>query len=295
MAVSAAQVRELRECTGAGMMDCKKALEATDGDIQRAIEELRKTGLARADKKAGRTAAEGIIAIKVAASGKEAIMLDINCETDFVARGEDFLAFVEQVADAALAASHVSDVDALLAFALPNNAGTVDELRKALVAKVGENINIRRFVRTGGDAAHIGTYLHGNRIGVLVELEGGDAALSKDIAMHIAASHPLVVAPADVSAELIEKEKEIYQAQAAASGKPQAIVEKMVEGRLRKYLDEVSLMGQPFVRDPDQTVAALLEKNHAKVLRFNRFEVGEGIGKETENFVEAVMAQVHGS
>lgn len=289
-AVTAAQVKELRERTGAGMMECKKALEAVGGDIQLAIEELRKSGRAKADKKAGRVASEGVILIRTSSDGKQAVMLEINCETDFVARDENFLAFTDAAANAALAAK-VTDVAALNALLL--GGVSIEETRQTLVAKVGENIHIRRvvFMET---AAPIGTYLHSNRIGVLVELDSDHPELAKDIAMHIAASKPLVISPEDVPADIVEKEKEIYMAQAAGSGKPQDIIEKMVGGRLKKYLDEVSLLGQPFVKDPNTVISSLLGKNRAKVLAFTRFEVGEGIEKEAEDFVEAVMSQVHG-
>lgn len=294
MAVTAAQVKELRERTGAGMMECKKALEATDGDMQRAIEELRKSGRAKADKKASRVAAEGVVIIKATADGKQAVIIEINSETDFVARDENFLAFAEAVATTALAAQ-VQDVAALATLPLAGQSGTIDEARQALIAKVGENIHVRRVMTTTSDQVVLGTYLHGSRIGVIVEVEGDNADLAKDIAMHIAASKPMVISPDDVSAEIVEKEKEIYMAQAATSGKPQEIVEKMVAGKLKKFVDEVSLLGQPFVKDPDVLVSALLSKHRAKVVNFTRFEVGEGIEKESEDFVEAVMAQVNAS
>lgn len=296
MAVTAAQVKELRERTGSGMMECKKALEATQGDIELAIEELRKTGRAKADKKASRVAAEGAIFIATSDDGKHTVMLEINSETDFVARDENFLAFANAVLAEALKAK-TTNIEALSALSLSGQAGvTVEEARKALIAKVGENINIRRISLTSNsDTAITGTYLHGNRIGVVVQLDTHNPELAKDIAMHVAASKPLVIAPENVPAELVEKEKEIYLAQAAGSGKPQDIIEKMVNGKLKKYLDEISLMGQPFVKDPDVLVSSLLNKSRAKVLSFTRFEVGEGIEKTTEDFVEAVMAQVHGS
>ncbi len=294
MSVSATQVKELRERTGAGMMECKKALEVTGGDVQLAVEELRKTGRAKADKKAGRVAAEGIVLIQASSDGKQAMMIEVNSETDFVARDDNFLRFVDAVATTALQAK-AKEVSALSASSLAGHGNTtVEEARQALVAKVGENIHVRRLAFV--DIAHtIGTYLHSNRIGVLVELDVNNPELAKDIAMHIAACKPVVVAPEDVPHDIVEKEREIYLAQAAGSGKPQDIIEKMVNGRLKKFLDEVSLLGQPFVKDPNMTVAALLSKNRAKVVAFVRFEVGEGIEKETENFVEAVMSQVQGS
>lgn len=292
MSVSAAQVKELRERTGAGMMECKKALEITKGDIALAVEELRKSGRAKADKKSGRIAAEGAIFIRLSSDGKSAILLEINSETDFVARDENFLKFASEVADVALA-HQANDVATLANLSL--NSGTkIEEARLALIAKVGENIHLRRVVFIS--AAHdVGTYLHGNRIGVVVQLDVDNKELAKDVAMHIAASKPLFIAPEDVSSDIVAKEKEIYMAQASGSGKPQDIIEKMVAGRIKKYLDEVSLLGQPFVKDPNVTMGSLLQKNRAKVVSFTRFEVGEGIEKEKEDFVEAVMSQVQGS
>lgn len=292
MSISAAQVKELRERTGAGMMECKKALEATKGDVGLAVEELRKSGRAKADKKAGRVAAEGTIIIQSSQDGKHALMLEVNSETDFVARDENFLAFANAVAKAALA-HKINDIVALNNMALDNGM-KVEEARQALVAKVGENIHVRR-VAYAESANRIGAYLHGNRIGVIVELDADNMELARDIAMHIAASKPLVIHPDEVPADIVAKEKEIYLAQAAGSGKPQEIIEKMVQGRMKKYLDEVSLLGQPFIKDPNVTVANLISKSRAKVISFARFEVGEGIEKETEDFVEAVMSQVQGS
>jgi elongation factor Ts len=294
MVVTAALVKELRERTGAGMMECKKALEATHGDLELAIEELRKSGRAKADKKAGRVAAEGIVVVQTSTDGKHAVMLEVNSETDFVARDENFLAFVAAVAKTALAAK-VATIEALSTLILEGSELTVEDARKTLVAKVGENIHVRRIALINTPANNVGTYTHGNRIGVLVEVEGGNQELAKDVAMHIAACKPLVISQTDVPADLIAKEKEIYLAQAASSGKPQEILEKMVAGKLKKYLDEVSLMGQPFVKDPETLVANLLGKNKAKVVSFTRFEVGEGIEKETEDFVEAVMSQIQAS
>ena len=294
MTVTAAQVKELRERTGAGMMECKKALEASKGDMQHAIEELRKSGRAKADKKASRIAAEGVVMLRTTNDGKYAVMVEINSETDFVARDENFLAFAEAVVNTALA-TKTHDVQALIKLPLAGVHTTIEEARQALIAKVGENINIRRIASTHLNADAIGTYLHGGRIGVIVELEGDNQELAKDIAMHIAASKPLVVSPEDVPSDVIAKEKEIYMAQAAGSGKPQDIIEKMVNGKLKKFLDEMSLLGQPFIKDPEVLVANLLNKQRVKVIGFTRFEVGEGIEKEAEDFVHAVMAQVHGS
>ncbi len=292
MAITAALVKELRERTGAGMMECKKALVETGGDIETAIELMRKTGLAKADKKAGRIAAEGLIVFKASDDGKRAVMVEVNCETDFVTKGDDFINFANGVAETALEAQP-ADIDALLATAI-DGADSVADATKALIAKIGENINVRRFVaRSTGGA--LGCYLHGGRIGVMVELQGGDEALARDVAMHVAASNPACVAEADVPAGMIEKEKEIFAAQAAESGKPAEIVEKMVAGRIKKYLKEVTLLGQPFVKDPDQTVGQLVENAGASVVGFERLEVGEGIEKKTENFAEEVMAQARGN
>lgn len=292
MAITAALVKELRERTGAGMMECKKALVETDGDIDVAIEHMRKTGLAKADKKAGRTAAEGLVVFKSSADGKKAALVEVNCETDFVTKGDDFINFANAVAQAALE-GEPADIDALLA--LPLEGGdSIADTTKALIAKIGENMNVRRFVTKTTDGV-LGVYLHGGRIGVMVELQGGDEALAKDIAMHIAASKPACVSEADVPAELIEKEKEIFAAQAAESGKPAEIIEKMVAGRIKKFLKEVTLLGQPFVKDPDQTVEQLLKTAGATVVGFDRLEVGEGIEKKVENFAEEVMAQAQGS
>ncbi|MCD6039102.1 MAG: tsf [Gammaproteobacteria bacterium] len=293
MSVSAVQVKELRERTGAGMMECKKALEVTGGDIQLAAEELRKTGRAKADKKARRVAAEGVVLIQLSTDGTHAVMVEINSETDFVARDENFIGFANAVAATALEKTP-QDVAALSHLPLAGSNAKVEEARQALVAKVGENISMRRLAFAGATHA-IGTYLHGHRIGVLVELDSNNPEIAKDIAMHIAACKPLVIAPEDISHDIVEKEREVYFAQAAGSGKPPEIVEKMVNGRLKKFLDEVSLLGQAFVKDPNITVAALLNKNRIKVLAFTRFEVGEGIEKDTEDFVEAVMSQVQGS
>ncbi|MBK7540252.1 MAG: elongation factor Ts [Candidatus Competibacteraceae bacterium] len=288
--ITAALVKELRERTGSGMMECKKALQETGGDIEAAVELMRKAGQAKADKKASRVAAEGLIAIKHTTGA--AAMVEINCETDFVTKNDDFRAFVAAVAETALAVGPV-DLDALLAANMANGQ-SVEQNRRDCIAKIGENINVRRCVRFSNPKGVLGSYLHGTRIGVLVELAGGDAELAKDIAMHVAASRPLCVSAAQVPAEVVAKEKEIYAAQAATSGKPANIIEKMVEGRLRKYFDEITLLGQAFVKDPDQTVEKLLAARNAKVVRFERFELGEGIEKKADNFAAEVMAQVRG-
>lgn len=293
MSISAAMVKELRERTGSGMMECKKALVEAGGDLDAAIEIMRKAGLAKADKKSSRTAAEGRLVVKLSADGKQAAIAEINCETDFVAKADDFSEFADGVAQAILD-SGAATVDALVAAKLASGI-TIDERRRELVAKLGENINVRRFERFDVGAGIAVSYLHGTRIGVLVELTTADQALGKDVAMHVAASKPICVDDSEVPAETIAKEKEIFSAQAAASGKPANIVEKMVEGRIKKFLGEVTLVGQPFVKDPDQTVGALLKSKGAAVVRFVRFEVGEGIEKEESNFAEEVMAQVRGS
>jgi len=290
MSITAAMVKELRERTGSGMMECKKALVETNGDIEAAIENMRKSGLAKADKKAGRVAAEGQIGLVVADDGKTAAMVEVNSETDFVAKSDDFAGFVNGVAQLVLE-NDPADVDALNGMDMDGQS--VDERRKSLVAKLGENIQLRRFVRFATSGV-IGGYRHGDRIGVLVEATAGDQDMARDIAMHVAASRPLCVSEADVDPAVVEKEREIFSAQAAESGKPAEIVEKMVEGRIRKFLAEVTLVGQPFVKDPDQTVGKLVKSKGADVTRFSRFEVGEGIEKETTDFAAEVMAQVQG-
>ena len=289
MSISAEIVKTLRERTGAGMMECKKALIETGGDLDAAAEIMRKAGLAKADKKAGRIAAEGTIATAIGADGRTAVLVEVNCETDFVARQPEFQAFAADVARASLAAN-VTAADALAAVPLASGA-TVDETRRSLIAKIGEKIDLRRAGRLAAPD-RIGAYVHGTRIGVLAGLKGGDDTLARDIAMHVAAVNPQYVSPADVPADVVAKEREILAAQAAAEGKPAAIVEKMVEGRLRKYLAEICLTGQPFVKDPDTTVGELLARSKAEVSGFLRYEVGEGIERKHENFAAEVMAQV---
>lgn len=294
MNISAAMVKELRERTGSGMMECKKALVEANGDMELAIENMRKAGLAKADKKSGRIAAEGVIGVKVSADGKTVVMADVNCETDFVAKGDDFSGFVNDLVNALLSADVESD-EQLQALALANGQ-SVDETRRALIAKLGENITVRRFQKfvtaDGGQAC----YLHGSKIGVIVELTKADAELGKDVAMHIAASKPLCVSADQVAAESIEKEKEIFLAQQEEKikGKPADIVEKMVSGRINKFLAEVTLQGQAFIKDDSKTVAQLLKEKGNDVVRFARFEVGEGIEKKEEDFAAEVMAQVRG-
>lgn len=295
MAITAAMVKELRERTGAGMMECKKALVEADGDIEAAIEAMRKSGQAKAAKKAARTAADGVVVIRVAEDGKRAVMVEVNSETDFVAKDAGFAAFADAVAETALE-SGASDVETL--GGLPIRRGddtTIAAAREALVAKIGENIQVRRLLRFDDAKGTIYSYRHGVRIGVLVEIEGGDADLGKDLAMHVAASNPLCVSADQVPAETLAKERDIFRVQALESGKPENIVDKIIEGRVRKYLQEVTLLGQAFVKDPDTTVEKLLGQAGAKVLRFARIEVGEGIEKRQENFADEVMSQVRGS
>jgi elongation factor Ts len=281
-------VKQLRERTGAGMMECKKALVEADGDIEAAAEIMRKSGAAKADKKAGRVAADGAIKAWVSEDGKSAAILEINSETDFVAKDDNFQAFADQVL-AAVAAHRPESVEALSALAL-DNGQTVEESRQALIAKVGENIQVRRFetIETG---ASIACYLHGARIGVLVD-SSADDELARDIAMHIAAVNPQFVDRDAIPAEFVEKEKAILIAQAESSGKPPEIIEKMIQGRLNKFLAEVTLMGQPFVKDPDRTVAELMSDAGAEVSGFIRYEVGEGIEKKVEDFAAEVASQL---
>jgi len=293
MQITAAMVKELRERTGSGMMECKKALTEANGDIDVAIENMRKSGLAKADKKAGRVAAEGRIAIKISDDGKTAVIAEVNCETDFVSGGDDFLTFVNEVAATALE-NRPESVEALVGLAI-DGGQTIEEKRKEMVSKIGENIQVRRFELMQMDAGTFGSYLHGTRIGVLLGMENGNDDLIKDVAMHIAASRPTCVTEEQVPAELLAKEREILIAQAQDSGKPQDIIEKMVDGRIRKYLAEITLVGQPFVKDPDKTVGALLKDEGAEVTGFVRYEVGEGIEKKQENFADEVMAQVNAS
>lgn len=293
MNITAAMVKQLRERTGSGMMECKKALVDANGDIDAAVEQMRKAGLAKADKKSGRTAADGCICVKLSDDRKRAVIVEINSETDFVAKGDDFNAFAEAVALSALNAD-LESVDQLLLAEISASNKTVEDARRELIAKLGENINVRRFQQFGAADGVINCYLHGKRIGVMVEMEGGDSELAKDVAMHIAASKPICVNEADVPKETIVKEKDIFAAQAEASGKPPEIIEKMVEGRIKKFLGEITLTGQPFIKDPDQKVGALLKSKGASVIRFVRYEVGEGIQKKEENFAAEVMAQVRG-
>jgi elongation factor Ts len=293
MSVTAEAVRQLRERTGAGMMECKRALVESGGDLDAAAELMRKQGLAKADKKAARIAADGVIVLERAADGHAAAMVEINCETDFVAREQDFRRFAADVVRLAITHRPI-DVEGLLAAELAAGE-SVDQRRRALVAKIGENISVRRSVvlQTSGV---LGAYLHGTRIGVLVALEGGTAELAHDLAMHIAASNPRYIGAADVPADVVAKEREILngqaQQEAEKSKKSPEIVAKMVEGRLRKALGEITLLGQPFVKDPERTVEKLLQASKARVVAFERFEVGAGIEKKQGDFVAEVMAQV---
>jgi elongation factor Ts len=288
MQVTAAMVKELRERSGAAMMDCKKALVETDGDIDGAIDHMRKSGAAKDAKKAGRIAADGAIVIQV--GDDSAVIVEINSETDFVAKDENFTTFASHVATSILQ-NKPADVDELADIQLADQSGTIENNRQLLSAKVGEKISIRRFTMVDTGSNILAQYLHGNRIGVLVALQGGDEALAKDIAMHIAASNPVCIGEEDVPAGLIEKEREVQIAQAEQSGKPAEIIEKMVTGRIRKFVSEITLTGQSFVKDPDKTVGILLKHNSATVTSFIRYEVGAGIEKKEDNFAEEVMAQ----
>lgn len=287
MAITAGMVKELRERTGVGMMECKGALTETGGDMEKAVDLLRAKGMAKADKKAGRTAAEGTIAIVMSADKKRAAIVEVNCETDFVGKSDEFNEFANAAAQAALD-SNATDIDSLLAAKMADGK-TVDERRRELISKIGENMSIRRFeiIETSGA---IGTYRHGDKIGVVVNLEGGDETFGRDLAMHVAASRPIAIDASGVDAETIERERAIAQTKADESGKPANIVEKMVEGAIRKFMEEVTLLSQPFVKDPDTTVGNLLKKNNVSVKHFVRLEVGEGIVKETVDFAAEVAA-----
>lgn len=291
MAITASQVKELRERTGAGMMECKKALVETDGDIEAAIEQMRKSGQAKAAKKAGRIAAEGVIVLSFNEDGTQAAMLEVNCETDFVGKDANFTSFADAVAEKVLDGG-AEDVPGLMEQALHEGEDTtINQAREALVTKLGENMNVRRFARFQSGNGKLTSYSHGVRIGVVVEVEGGDDELGKDLAMHVAATNPVCLSSEEMPQDLLEKEREIVIAQAKESGKPDNIVEKMVDGRMRKFLAENTLLGQPFVKDPDTTVEKLLKSKGASILQYQRFEVGEGIEKKKENFAEEVMAQ----
>jgi elongation factor Ts len=296
MNITADAVKQLRERTGAGMMECKKALVEANGDLEAAAEAMRKSGLAKADKKASRVAAEGTIVAELSADGRQGVLVEVNCETDFVGKQDDFIAFAKDVAKATLA-SGASEPDAVLA-QKGADGQALEERRRVLIAKIGENITVRRIARVTAEGA-LGAYLHGSRIGALVALKGpgADAALAKDLAMHVAAINPQFVDSTQVPAEELAKEREIQMAKAEneSKGKPQDVLAKMVEGRLRKHLAEITLVGQPFVKDPDTTVEKLLKKADATVTAFARLEVGAGIEKKQENFAEEVAAQVKAS
>ena len=294
MAITASMVKELRERTGAGMMDCKKALGETDGDMEAAVQLLRTSGAAKADKKAGRVAAEGVVSIYVSDDNKLGVIVEVNSETDFVAKGDDFQQFAADIASTA-AASNPADVEALNAMKL-DSGETVDEARRNLIAKLGENITVRRFQRIEAEGdARISSYQHGLKIGVLVSTTGGRDDLGRDLAMHIAASRPVCVSPDDVPADIVEKEKAVFIAQAEESGKPPEIIEKMITGRINKFLNEVALEGQAYVKEPDQKVGQLLKSENASVQDFARLEVGEGIEKKVEDFAAEVAAQAKGA
>jgi elongation factor Ts len=290
MSITASMVKELRERTGAGMMECKRALVAANGDLDAAAEVLRKSGQAKANKKASRIAADGRVVI--AQDGNKAVIVEVNSETDFAAKDANFVGFADAVVAAALA-SGASDVEVFAAEKLADGR-TVEVARTELIAKIGENIGVRRIGSVASDGV-IAHYTHGARIGAIVALDGGDATLARDIAMHVAASNPTCIDESGVPAETLESERRILTEQAQDSGKPPEIIEKMVTGRINKYLKEITLLGQPFVKDPDISVAELLNAGNATVTSFVRFEVGEGIEKKEDNFVEEVMAQVKGA
>src|SRR5215469_1977526 len=292
MNITADAVKQLRERTGAGMMECKRALVETKGDLDAAAELMRKQGLAKADKKATRVAAEGVVVIAKAPDARTAAMVEVNCETDFVAREQEFRAFALAVAECALA-TRPADLAALGQARLASGE-SVEERRRALVARIGENISVRRLV-VMSSPEHLGAYVHGTRIGSLVAIKGGTPALAYDLAMHVAASNPRYLSTAQVPAEVVAKERDILTEQAQGEGKPPEIVAKMVEGRLRKALSEITLAGQPFVKDPDVTIEKLLKGAKAEVTAFERFEVGAGIEKKADDFVADVMAQVKGA
>ena len=287
MSITASMVKELRDRTGAGMMECKRALVETDGDLDAAVEFLRKSGQANADKKSSRIAADGRVV--VAADGDKAVVVEINSETDFVAKDENFIAFAESVAAVALE-SGTTDV-AVLANNKVADGRSVEEARTELVAKVGENIAVRRIESISADGV-LASYTHGARIGAVVALDGGDETLARDIAMHVAASNPMYIDESGVPAETLQSERRILTEQAQDSGKPPEIVEKMIAGRINKYLKEITLLGQPFVKDPDVSIAKLLDAAGARVSAFVRIEVGEGIEKKQENFADEVMQQI---
>ena len=288
--ITAQAVKDLRKKTGLGMMDCKKALTETDGDMEAAIDLMRTSGAAKAAKKAGRVAAEGLINVSIADDGKTAIILEVNSETDFVTKGDAFIDFVNTLGALALKTTP-TNIEEFLSQTL-DNGDSLEKAREDIVAKVGENVAIRRVQTVTVDNGVIGAYKHGERIAVLTVLEGGDETLAKDIAMHIAATRPECITEEELSSDLLEREKAIFVEQARESGKPDNIIEKMIVGRMKKFVGEVTLYGQAFVKDPDTTVGALAKSNNAEVKSFIRFEVGEGIEKKEENFAEEVAAQM---
>ncbi len=293
MSITAAMVKELRDRTGSGMMECKRNLKEANGDMELAIENMRKSGLAKADKKAGRVAAEGAVGIKASEDGKSVAMVEINSETDFVVKSDDFKGFVSEITDALLS-NDVDSIEELSEMVLANGE-SVEMTRRALIAKVGENISVRRFEKYSNVDGGTACYLHGGKIAVIIEMGKKDAELGKDIAMHIAAVNPTCVSEEQVSEELIQKEKDIFTAQALESGKKPEIVEKMITGRIKKFLAEVTLEGQAFIKNDKMTVAQLTKSKDNSVVRFTRFEVGEGIEKEEVDFAEEVRAQAKAS
>ena len=289
MAITAALVKELRDRTGAGMMDCKKALVETNADLEAAIDLMRASGAAKAAKKAGRVASEGLVNVTISDDNKQAAILEVNSETDFVTKGSAFIDFVDSLGRLALK-NKPESVESFLGQKL-DSGETVDEARENIIAKIGENISVRRVQIISTETGILGAYKHGDRIAVLTVLASQDSALAKDVAMHIAASRPECISEDQLSEELLEREKEIFIEQARESGKPDNIIEKMIVGRMKKFVNEVTLYGQSFVKDPDVTVGELVKSNNSKVESFVRYEVGEGIEKKEDNFVEEVMAQ----
>lgn len=292
MSISAQLVKELRERTGAGMMECKKALVETNGDIEAAVDHMRKTGLAKADKKAGRIAAEGTLVFSASADNKEITLAEVNCETDFVAMGDEFQAFAKRVAEVAREQG-LTNVEALSAAEFANGV-SIDDRRRELIAKIGENMSVRRVITLKTAAGTLGSYLHGKKIGVLVEIEGGDAELAKDLAMQIAAGNPIALDAQSLPQDFLDRENEIHRSKAQDSGKPANVIEKMVEGAMKKLFSEVTLLGQKFIKDQDITIEELLKRKNAKVIQYVRYELGEGIEKEESDFVAEVMAQAKG-
>lgn len=289
MTITAALVKELRERTGAGMMDCKKALVETNADLEAAIDLMRASGAATAAKKAGRVASEGLVNVAISDDHKSAVILEVNSETDFVTKGQAFIDFVNALGKLALK-NKPESVATFLTQTL-DSGETVDEAREGIVAKIGENISVRRLQNVSAENGILGSYKHGDRIAVLAVLSGKDAGLAKDIAMHIAASKPECVSEEQLSNELLEREKAVFIEQAKESGKPDTIIEKMIVGRMKKFVNEVTLYGQAFVKDPDTSVGELVKSKNSEVVSFVRFEVGEGIEKKEDNFVEEVMTQ----